>query len=240
MRQREFFQHVLRCARHKHYRDGTAGDKRDCLTEWLVARAQRSPINSAVIFIDEAHLLTEQHFNWLLNIGNEMDASGCRLFCLLVGQAELAKRKVEYIGEGLEQIVGRFMVRELDFPAIKSQEEVEECYSQFHDTHYPTGSEILFPENFLPRAVADGFHLKNLAPASWSAFEKEWHSVGLDSDPLIPMHYLTATLTGILNALVSHDAPSLSVQSKIIRQAVRESGYLESIQSLKVALTASY
>ena len=86
--EREFFQHVLHCAKHKFYDIGTAGDRRDRLTEWLVIMARRSPVNAVILFFDEAQDLTERQYRWLLNIDNELDMRGYRLFCLLVGQPE--------------------------------------------------------------------------------------------------------------------------------------------------------
>jgi len=236
--EREFFQHVLHCARHKHYMEGSAGDRRDRLTEWLVPRALRSPVNAAVLFIDEAHLLTDQHLKWLLNAGNELDARGCRLFCLLVGQSELRDKKIELIEHGLEQIVGRFMVRELEFPGIRSEDEVTECFAQFNNTVYPAGTGILFPSNFVPQAVSHGFSLRELSPCVWGAFETEWRKAGFTGAPVIPMHYLTASLTGILNSLVKYDKPELVVHGKVVEECVRASGYLESLRALQAVISS--
>lgn len=235
--EREFFQHVLHCARHHLYDVGSAGDRRDRLAEWLVIRARRSPVNAAVLFIDEAHLLSETHYRWLLNIDNELDMHGCRLFCLLVGQSQLVDKKVELIDKGMEQIVGRFMVRELEFPAIQTFQQLENAFGEFDQTEYPPASGMTFPCNFIPQAVATGFHLESLAPAAWSAFEREWSSAGFTGRPDIPMHYLTATLTSMLDRLTKSDKPLLIVPDSIAKTCVSESGYRESLRALKATVS---
>lgn len=234
--ERAFFQHVLRCARHRHALSGTAGDKRDRLNEWLVARALRSPINAAVMFFDEAQLLKDHQFNWLLNISNELDKMGCRLFCLLVGQAQLADKKQKFIDQGKEQIVGRFMVREMEFVGIVSEQGLSSCFREFNNTLYPLESHMPFAANFIPKAVKNGFNLQNLAPAFWSVFIDKWIGIGLDRESIsIPMHYINSSLIGLLNSLVSDDREDLTVSHDSIAKSISASGYIESLQTLKAS-----
>lgn len=230
-REREFFQHVLRCARHKHYMKGSSGDKRDRLAEWLAMRAIRSPVNMAVLFIDEAHLLNDSHYQWLTNIGNELDGRGCRLFSLLVGQPELLDKKRDFIDRGKEQFVGRFMIRTMEFRGLKSLEELSKCLAHFDGTKYPARGGVLFTEHFLPLAVHNGFKLSDLAPGIWSAFERAWINSGLEGTPVIAMHYFTAALMSILVTCSRIDSCSLKVPEESINRAVFNSGYIESIQS---------
>ena len=234
--EREFFQHILHCAKHRFYDVGSAGDRRDRLAEWLVIRARRSLVNAVILFLDEAQFLTEHHYRWLLNIDNELDMRGCRLFCLLVGQPELCGKKIQLIEKGMEQIVGRFMVREYEFPGIRSLDQLTDSFSEFNNTEYPAGSGEKFPSNFIPQAVGAGFVLQDLAPATWSAFETLWSAAGIDEAFEIPMHYLTAALTEILDSLTKFDTSNLQVPEVMIRKCVAASGYSESLRSLK-ALT---
>lgn len=234
--EREFFQHILRCARHREYGKGTAGDRRDRLAEWLIRRARRSPVNAFVMFIDEAQLLTEHHYYWLLNIGNELDAAGCRLFCLLVGQSELMDDKQEMIDAGQEQIVGRFMVRTLEFPGIQSEDEVRQCLEAYDQTEYPPGSGKRFTEHYVPKAVSKGLHLQSLAAGVWGNFATVWRQVGFEGPAVIPMHYLGATITGVLNAVADHDADFLTVDQGTLARCVQASGYYESLRMMRATL----
>lgn len=227
--EKAFFQHLLKCIHHKHASTGSAGDKRDSLTEWLVTRAKKSTINAAVIFFDEAHLLKDDHYKWLLNIGNELDRNGCRLFCLLVGQSELESVKTRFIESGKEQIVGRFMVRELEFVGIRSEQELTFALAEFHKTIYPIENNILFPANFIPKAIEGGFELPSIGPALWSAFQNLWLGAGLGKTVTVPMHYFTSALIGILNSIVEYDSDNLEISHSLVIASVNASGYRESL-----------
>lgn len=227
--EREFFQHLLHCANHKYYDVGSAGDRRDRLAEWLATRARRSPVNAFVMFFDEAQFLTDHHLSWLLNIDNELDMRGCRLFCLLVGQPELKEIKVKLISKGMEQIVGRFMVREYEFPGIRSLIQLTDSFGEFNSTEYPAETGTTFPANFIPQAVRGGFTLKDLAPATWTSFERLWLAAGIKDSVEIPMHYLTAALMEMLDRLTKSDAPKLDISEEMIKKCVAASGYSESL-----------
>ena len=62
----------------------------DMFAARLAPRAGRSPIRTVVLFFDEAQNLQEEHYHWLLNVSNEVEARGFRVFCLLVGQHALS------------------------------------------------------------------------------------------------------------------------------------------------------
>jgi hypothetical protein len=235
--ERAFFQHLLRCVKHRHAMVGTAGDKRDRFSEFLISRALRSPINGAVLFFDEAQLLQDRQYDWLLNISNELDKNGCRLFCLLVGQSELTRTKTRFIDDGKEQIVGRFMVRELEFSGIRTQEDLVSTLNEFHKTIYPIGSGQLFAENFIPLAIKGGFDLASIGPAMWQSFEDLWIRAGLEDKVTIPMHYFTAALIGVLNSLVSKDKEGCDVSHDIIQKSITASGYIESLKILKARIS---
>ncbi|MDI1309327.1 MAG: ATP-binding protein [Methylotenera sp.] len=231
--EKAFFQHLLTCIKHRHAMIGTAGDKRDRFSQWLINRAIRSPINGAVLFLDEAQLLQNQHYDWLVNISNELDKNGCRLFCLLVGQTELIEKKNELINEGREQIVGRFMVREHEFVGLVSEKDIISILNEFDHTIYPSGSDKLFAESFIPLGIHSGFKLASLGPGMWQTFEKLWLEQGLFGQINIPMHYFTSALISTLNIMVSKDKCNLSISHDVLVNAVSASGFKESLRILK-------
>ena len=231
--EKAFFQHLLTCIKLRHAMIGTAGDKRDRFSQWLINRAVRSPINGAVLFLDEAQLLQDHQYDWLVNISNELDKNGCRLFCLLVGQTELIEKKNTFINEGREQIVGRFMVRELEFSGITSEIDLISTLREFDQTIYPNGSNKFFAESFIPLGVEGGFKLASLGPGMWQTFEKLWLEQGLFGRINIPMHYFTSSLIYTLNSMVPKDKNNLSISHDVLVNAVSASGFNESLRILK-------
>lgn len=236
--ERAFFQHMLRSVRHRYYASGSAADKRDRLTEWLTVRAQRCEVNCVVLFFDEAHDFQEDHYKWLLNMSNELDANGCRLFCLLVGQPELIETKNALLDHGKEQFVGRFMVRSMEFRGLTSAREVTECLTSFDNTEYPARSGLRFPEHYLREACAAGFHLQELAPALWAAFEDQWIHAPLPAPAMVPMHYLTAALVLLLNRC-ARSGGKTNPSVRQVQEAVASCGYQGAVQVRLRATLAS-
>ena len=144
---------------------GTVADKRDRLFEALLGRARRSSIRMVILFIDEAHELEELHYQWLRNISNELDAAGYRLFCLLVGQQELATKRESLFVEGMEQIVSRFMTEIWTFSGLRKVADLQSVFNGFDLAVYPPDNGRPFLDYFAPLAYAQGWKLEGLCLA---------------------------------------------------------------------------
>ncbi len=234
--EREFFQHVLYCAKHRQYAQGTGGDRRDRLAKWMIERARRSAVNAMVLMVSEAQQLTTQHLHWLLNLDNELDMRGLRLFCLLEGQPALKQKKVALIEEGFEEIIGRFMLPEHQFTGLCSEDEVRDVLQQFDVTEYPLGSGQSFVANFIPLAVDGGFKLASVAPAAWAEVSAVSRKEGL-KDVMVPMAYLTMFVTGLLMRLSEGDHPTLVVSPKSVELALAATHFHESARIRHIAST---
>ncbi|MDP1900425.1 MAG: ATP-binding protein [Rubrivivax sp.] len=224
--ERAFFQFMLQCACHPLYAKGSSGDKRDRLSRWLLARARRSRIGTVVLVIDEAQLLSDHHFQWLLDISNEIEAGGYRLFCLLVGQEPLharAQNMTRYAE--FEPIVARFLICHHELSAMRTEQDLSMCLEQFDRTLYPVESGKTFVENFVPEAWAQDFRLASCAPAFFSAFRSQ-APVEKDAQELdIPMAYLVMALLQFLNAVAGFDSPTALVPQDTARRAVENTNY---------------
>lgn len=227
-----FFQFLLQCTRSRYYNKGTVANKRDRFTEALATRARRSPIKTVILFFDEAQLLTELHYHWLINISNELEQRGLRLFCLLVGQHQLVSRKDTFIAEGLEEIVGRFMIEGWAFPGIQTFAEFEGCLKEYSGVVYPEEGGQPFAAYYVPLAVDRGWQLESVAPPLWDQFLKKWSCAGREGNPIIPMHYFSSALINLLNRLSKIDDAALVIPEKMYVKAVAQSGYESSIITL--------
>lgn len=227
-----FFQHLLACVRHKHALTGTISEKRGRFSDFLITTALDSQVPITVMFFDEAQLMSDDHFDWLLNIGNELEQQGCRLFCLLVGQKELLETKARLMRYDKEQIVGRYMVREMEFTGIKAEEALTRSLMEFQKAEWPVNSGIKFVEQFVPVAFNHGFDLTDLGPAMWNILRDKWTEKGLEGSLELPMHYVTSTLTYLLNSLVQEDKKHLVVSHRKISTSIAASGFNESLQIL--------
>jgi len=231
--ERAFFQHILHCASSKYYNKGSAADRRDRLKEALIMRARRSPLRAVILFFDEAQLLDETHYFWLMNISNELELHGFRVFCLLVGQHQLFHRRETFLSEGLEEIVGRFMTEAWAFPGIESFKEFEDCLIEFDDVVYPENSGLVFVAQFVPLAHQAGWRLKQVAPALWERFFQQCGGGGNDGRVIIPMHYFCSAVTNLLDQISRIDTENIEINVNVIEAAVDRSGFKNAIFALK-------
>lgn len=228
-----FFQFLLVCCGHKLAHKGRVSDKRDRLHEALLRKARRSPTRTIILFIDEAQLLTEEQYYWLHNISNELDMQGCRVFFLLVGQHQLIHRKETFMLLGYEEIVGRFMTEDVSFPGVESLDQIQECLQGYDVTIYPQDSGQYFPSLYVPLAYDAGWRLEHIAEPLWEQFKSSWVKAGRIGNPIIPMSYLSSSVTNLLNDLAKRDKPSLVVADEFISRAVFHSGFASAVAVLR-------
>lgn len=232
---RAFYGYVLNRLGLRYAKYGRIAEKQDRLTEALVTRARRSTIRTAVLFFDEAQYLTPTHYFQLVSLSNELDASGYRLFCLFVGQERLNERVDGIIGEGFEEIAGRFFIGRWEFPAISSKQAFLECFQQYDLARYPTADGAPFTSWFVPKAFDGGFRLEPFGEAFWKVFSDVCADAHKEGPVKVPMHYLSASLVLFLNALVCRDASRLVVKFDDVKGAVNRCGYAQSLCLLQPA-----
>ncbi len=228
--EREFFQHILRWAKCHHYREGSSGDKRDRLAELLASRALRSPISTIIMVFDEAQLLTNSHFQWILNIGNELEARGGLLYCLFLGQQELEGTKDRLIDQGMEQFVGRYMVDTFEYTGITSEEDLRLCLEQFDKTPSPENHDRRWHQLYMPDLLPAEMPLSGCASAAWAKFSAM--SKGLD-DCEIPMSNLCRFVTNLLADCASKD---VRPDPLLVAKAIDRCGYTEAVAIRKRVL----
>jgi hypothetical protein len=232
--ERAFFQHLLHCVRHRFYNKGSSTDKRDRFIEALYKRARRSSTRTVILFFDEAQLLNETHYQWMINISNELEVRGYRLFCLLVGQHELVSRKNSFMAQGREEIVGRFMTEDWAFPGIEMLPEFKKCLEEFDAVIYPQHEGKPFLAYFLPIAYQAGWRLSQTAESMWLKFSEQWQAAGRKDNPIIPMHYFCSAVINLLYELSKNDNIYLDASEKVINFAVNRSGYKNALKALTI------
>ena len=227
-----FFAYLLRLVRHRH-QDGKITAKRDRLTNWLASRARRSGMTAFAIFFDEAHVFPLHVFRFLLEIDNELDSRGARLFAMLVGQDDLLQLR-DRIGSqpNGDQYVERFMATVVAFRGLISEGEVAACLRNFSTTEWPEKSGTTFAEYYIPQLVENRYELETSAPAMWAQFEAHWHNARLDGRPEIPMVHFTRALVLLLNTLSERSAQGRIAEPtpEEIVEAVNRSQYAGYVQ----------
>lgn len=112
---------------HEKAETGAAYVKRARLLNKLIEMLQASRQNVLVVFGDEAQKLEIEEYEWLREVHDELEKNGFRMVTFLIGQPQLKNRKTSLKQAGQTQIVGRFMIDDIEFHGIRSAEEGATC-----------------------------------------------------------------------------------------------------------------
>jgi len=108
-----FYSELLKTVGHSEAYKGTASMMKERLLNALISDSRETRYRRVVLFIDEAFLLTEKDFIWLMDPHNNLDMRNVHLTALMFGTNELKGIKNAYCRAKRFQIVDRFMVEEV-------------------------------------------------------------------------------------------------------------------------------
>ena len=223
-----FFEDLLRAAGHSLCDKGTAAAKRHRLNEFLFEKIERSGQDRLILFLDEAQRLHEQHYNWLIDIHNELDGRNQVLIVILVGQEQLLHQFSAFQHTAKTQIIGRFMVHQLRFPGLASEKDMSFCLANYDvDSEYPPGSGFSFTRYYFPSAFESGLRLENYAPMAWQAFREIREESLLPIKREIPMQYLCRTVEYVLRKFGTLEEFPTQLTPAQWKEAIKKSGYTD-------------
>lgn len=196
----------------------------------LIMRACETPYRRVVIFLDEAWKLQEKDFSWLMDLYNNLNGKDIQLVAFLFGTRELKDLKTEFKMQGKDQIVGRFMINEVQFFGIRELSDMQFCLISLDKMHMRDALNSEISEKLLDFYFpnADGQNFFSLAESYWNAFQH----VRIDKNILaedLPMKYLIDSFNICLNSYgkLSPLAVSFPTEKELI-DCVEMSGYGES------------
>lgn len=223
-----FFEDLLRTAGHALYRSGRAAAKRDRLIEYLAEKVEFSSQNRLILFIDEAQKLHELHYKWLIDLHNELDARDVAMIVLLVGQDELVHQFSAFQQTQKTQIIGRFMVHQLEFHGLRGATQIKRCLEAYDVcSEYPEGSGWSFTRYFYPAVFNSGFRLKSYGDSLWEAFRVTRDECGVPGNREIPMQYFCRTVEFALRKYGTLEEVSSEISLEMWKDAIRVSGYID-------------
>lgn len=223
-----FFQDLLRSSGHAMSSSGTASAKRDRLIEFLYEKVDYSGQNRLIMFADEAQRLHEAHYNWLMDVYNELDAKGVYMTVLLVGQKELLHQRSAFVDTEKAQIVGRFMVHQFPFRGLLSSDDIKLCLTGYdNQSEHPVDSGCSFTNYYFPTAFSLGWRLENNSEVLWDAFKQVQSEADLAGTLEIPMQYFCRTVEYSLRKYGSLDDESPMISINMWKQAILNSGFVD-------------
>lgn len=170
----------------------TGSQLRSLIIEYLM-RAARSHSNRVLLIVDEASLMLDFDYHYLMDIYNRLEYFGVSLICILVGTEHMAEQKKHFRNIGENQIIGRFMVNEFVFRPVAGINEIREVLRGFdRDIMY---KDVPLTYDMFPVNYSNGKRLAQEAENIAEAIKKIVFDVGKGkvkmSNPLsIQMQYL--------------------------------------------------
>lgn len=194
--QKTFYASLLSTIGHEEAHKGTAVQMRQRLVNRIIVNALDTKYRRAVLFIDEAYLLSDKEYLWLIDIYNELNLHDILFTVFLFGTKELKDQKAGYISAGKKQIVLRFMVNEFEFKGIRNQREAAICLASIDKPFKPDGynEEIILSELYFPEAYKDGYKLTDYAEDIWNAFEIIKNENNIHTEQILMKHFMDAIL----------------------------------------------
>lgn len=223
-----FYSEFLKAIGHKEVHKGTVSMLKERLINALIFDAQETQYRRVVLFIDEAFLLTEKDFIWLMDIHNNLDMQNVHLTVLLFGTSELKGIKTAFCRAKKYQIVDRLMLEEYLYQGISSSKDALAC---LHNLDIPLTNyhrPIILTQTFFPDAYDDKKRLASCADMLWDSFCELIESQNIaDSD--VPMKYFMKAIIYCLKTFGAFGKGIYFPNKANWEEAVLNSGYLKSI-----------
>lgn len=176
-------------------------DLRNQIVNLMMEKAEKSRLRRIILIMDEAHRLTEFHFNWLMDIYNQLDREKISMSVISVGQEELLGRRTFFLEQKKSQIIGRLMTHEHRFFGLTSLEEIKRvlrCYDSPDISSYPEDSGWSYTRYFFPEGFDKGHRLEKDADTIYQQFMALQREYGVSSDLEIPMKYFAYSVENAL------------------------------------------
>ncbi|WCN36213.1 ATP-binding protein [Aneurinibacillus uraniidurans] len=222
-----FFEDLLRGVGHGIIHTGKASIKRERLFKFLLQKGITSEQNRIIFFMDDAQNLTETHYNWLMDLYNELDDAGISLTVMLVGQEELLHRRLAFSQAKKAQIIGRFMIHEHKFEGVKTLKDLKVCLACYDtESEYPENSNWSFTRFFFPDQFVQGARLEQCAEDLYEVVWRLRKENGLKGSIEIPMQYVTSTIQYALRHFGVNGLHVEWLTQANWKEAIEQSGYI--------------
>lgn len=226
-----FYSELLKMIGHNEAHKGTASMMKERLINALISDSRETQYRRVVLFIDEAFLLTEKDFIWLMDIHNNLDMCNVHLTVLMFGTNELKGIKNAYCRARRFQIVDRFMVEEYEYKGIVSARDALAC---LHNMDIPLSNypgNVILTQLFFPDAYADKKRLATCANVIWDAFLDLIQGNNIP-DIDIPMKYFMKAVVYCLKNYGVYGKGIYFPDKSAWKDAVNNSGYLKSVECI--------
>lgn len=199
--------------------DVPANKSAEVRRSWFVGRiieaAASSTQNKVAIIIDEASLLSESAWLWLLGVDNTIRQTyGVDATWIFVGQPELANAPALMLGFGRREVVGRFMTDTYEFREMEDLEDFKRALAAFDNLKDSSGHSLTQHAN--PAKFEAGWRFRNDAELIYEAVGTARASEKIEARDGMTMQ----AFVRLASHLVVETVPSLDLEQSLTQQHV--------------------
>lgn len=220
------YEYCLKCIDHL-LPNGKATEVKARFQEAIVARVSGSGQRRLVLIYDDAQFLWEHQYGFLMNDYNYFEKKGVKPTYVLVGQDELMLQRQSFILAKRNHLIGRFMVRFLEFHGVRNVTDMKDVLISYDErSEFPVGSGICFSRFFFPAAFEAGWRIASLAERIFKAYKKlrREHSIPERRD--IPMQYLVPVIELIMREQGDREILEPIINDQWLEDAIVSCGYV--------------
>lgn len=214
---------------------GGSGRKRERFMHHLCTAIEGRGGDRMLMFIDEAHKMTENEYSNLAEVQNWLEDRSLALTVFLIGhQRELSAMRTHLRRRDQEHLLSRFMCLEHRFRGVRTAEELESILLAYDsDSEYPRDSKICYTQHFVPELFAKGWRLHSFGKHIWSAFQQIIDDEGVGRRPdSIALQYVCRTIEAILIHLRDDPTEAEKLTLRKIMRFISLTGFNGSIRNL--------
>src|SRR5471030_319300 len=158
---RAFFKHFLKTVGEPKL-NGETYDLRIRLENLLIDAGRGSSMKLVVLLIDEAQEMALQDFQFLKDIGNQLEDAGVQLVVIMMGQDPDFTAVIDKLrAAGRLDLISRFTLRQVPFRGLNTETDIRTVLSEIDRQEHPPGSRCTWPQSFVPKAWGQGFRMED-------------------------------------------------------------------------------
>lgn len=203
---------------------GKGPELRKRFREWMISMVAATGQSRVIIAIDDARLLYDIQFSFLMTDSNWLLENRVRPLFLLVDGRELEFTRKRFVAEKQGHYIGRFFIGRHEIRGIRSEADMKAICMQF-DAASGTGDQS-FSQYFRPLAFEEGWRLANHSEDIYRCFKdlQSKHNVPSSSD--IPAQYFFSAINILMVEFRTSEGRDPRITYNDIEKAVIDGGYI--------------
>jgi len=202
--------------------------KKDRIVNYILNRCGAAGTHLLVMFVDNAQNITRKELDYLIDLDDEIEEHGVRLFLAFIRQSDTDGLSMSQSFSNFpSHITGRWNMDSSShvMTGLIGLSDATHALRRYHTEAF--WREKCFVEYFAPSAVKAGWTMDSDAPLIMEVVQELRSKAGLDPGGDWPMKTFTSTVKYLLTEVAARDPSFRGFKREHIKAALKASGYLK-------------